>query len=106
MCLELEFFYGRENRVRECESAGAVELEHFLKPRHVSIDRLYRLGILANDRDSLTTADFFVHQVTAEGARFLEADEGYQLIFVRRDAAAAFGTFLNRAKRTRISAGL
>jgi hypothetical protein len=102
MCLESEFFDAREALIRQREAVGDIELEHFLKPRHVSIDRLYRFGILKNDRDYFTTADLFVHEITDEGARFMEADEDYQLIFVRRDDAPAFGTFLNRAKRTKM----
>ena len=99
MCLGPEFFDARDAVIRKRETAGDIELEHFLKPRHISIERLYRLGLLKDERDYLTTADFFVHQVTEQGRLFMDDIEGDQLIFVRRDDAAAFSTFLNRSKR-------
>ena len=100
MCLTPAFFDGREALIRTREAAGDIELVHFLKPRHVSIDRLYLFGILRDDREYLSTTDLFTHQVAEQGMAFLDRDEGYQLIFVRNDRVAAFGTFLNRARRT------
>jgi hypothetical protein len=80
------------------DAKGDFELEKFLEPRQVSIDDLYEFGILKDDRGSFTTADFFVHQVTDLGRRYLAEDKAHQLIFVRRDEAVAFTTFLSRAK--------
>jgi hypothetical protein len=103
MSLSQEFFDERDALIRQRELFGDVELEHFLKPRHVSVDRPHRLGLLIEDRGYMSTADFFVHEVTEQGGQFLEGVEDYQLIFVRRDAAADFATLLNRAKRQKIS---
>lgn len=98
MCLGPEFFDGRDALVLEREAAGDIELENFLKPRHVSIDRLYHWGLLKDEREFLSTADFFVHQVTERGRDFMEEAE-YQLIFIRRDQANAFNTFIYDAWR-------
>ena len=99
MSLPPEFFDTRDALILDREAVGDIELEHFLKPRHVSIDRLYRLGLLHDDRGYLTTADFFAHKVTEQGRQFLDEMEDDQLIFVRRVDAAAFVAFLNRVKR-------
>jgi len=102
MCLSPEFFHGRDALVLAREATGDVELEHFLKPRHVSLDRLHQMGLLKDDREHFSTADLFPYQVTAQGSAFMLEAEDYQLIFVSRKAVAAFGTFLNRAKRTKM----
>ena len=59
MCLSPEFFDGRDALVLAREAAGDVELEHFLKPRHVSLDRLHQMGLLKDDREHISTADLF-----------------------------------------------
>jgi hypothetical protein len=97
MSLSPEFFDGREALIREREAAGDIELEHFLKRRRVSIDRLYRLGLLMDERGFVTTADLFVHQITELGRQFMDDVEDFQLIFVRGEAAASFGSFLRMA---------
>ena len=84
--------------VKQRESEGDIELENFLKPRDVSIDRLYEFGILKNDRNYFSTTDLFVHAVTKRGRQFLKEVKDCQLIFVRRAAAARFDDFLNQAK--------
>ena len=98
MSLSPEFFDGREALILEREAAGDIELENFLKRRRVSIDRLYRLDLLMDEREFVTTADLFVHQVTERGRQFMDAVEDDQLIFVRRDAVAAFASFLHSVR--------
>lgn len=105
MCLGPDFFDGREALIQEREAEGDIELMNFIKPRHVSIDRLYRWGLLKDDREVFSTADFFVHEITREGLAYLE-EADFQLIFVRKDRAKAFNAFINRARRTRRGASL
>lgn len=100
MCLGPDFFDGRDALIQEREARGDIELVNFIKPRHVSIGRLYQWGLLKDDREFLTTADFFVHEITGEGRAYLEED-AFQLIFVRQDRARDFNAFINRARRRR-----
>ena len=93
MCLGPEFFDAREALILAREAAGDLELEHFLEERGLTVDRLYEVGLLRDDWTAPTTADFFMHTITARGRRFLVKAE-YQLIFVKRSHREAFGSFL------------
>ena len=97
MCLGPEFFDARDALVLKREAEGDIELEHFLEDRGVSVDDLYGLSLLKDDRDFITTADFFVHEVTPEGRRFLKS-AAYQLIFVKRHRVADLSALLSAAK--------
>ena len=97
MCLGPEFFDARDALVLKREAEGDIELEHFLEYRGVSIDDLYGVSLLKDDRDYITTADFFAHEVTPEGRRFLKS-AAYQLIFVKRHGVADLSALLSAAK--------
>jgi len=101
MCLSPEFFDQREALVRRREAEGDLELEHFLELQGLTIDELYRLGLLEDERECLSTADLFVHQITPPGRPFMDPVEDSQLIFVRWAEIPGFVSFLSRAKAGR-----
>lgn len=100
MCLSPEFFDARDALIRKREAEGDIELEHFLEDRVIEIDRLYDLSLLKDERDFMTTADLFVHQVTAKGRRFLNRMSDHQLIFVRRNRVQEFSALLDGVKNS------
>jgi hypothetical protein len=97
MCLGPEFFDARDEMILKREAEGDIELEHFLEDRGVLVDDLYELSLLKDDRDFITTADYFVHEVTPEGRRFLKSAAN-QLIFVKRHRVADLTALLSSAK--------
>ena len=100
MCLGPEFFDARDAMIRKREAAGDLEIEHFMEDRGVLVDDLYELSLLKDDRDFITTADYFVHEVTPEGRRFLKS-AAHQLIFVKRHRIADLTALLTAAKANR-----
>ncbi len=97
MSLTPEFFDARDALILNHEAEGDIELEHFLEDRGMLVDDLYGLSLLKDDRDFITTADYFVHEVTPEGRRFLKS-AAFQLIFVKRHRVADLTALLNAAK--------
>lgn len=97
MSLGPEFFDTRDAMIRKREAEGDIELEHYLEDRGVVVDDLYELSLLRDDRDFITTADYFVHEITPEGRHFLKS-AAYQLIFVKRHRVADLTALLSSAK--------
>lgn len=104
MCLTVKWFHERDKRLgRLSYFEGATELQQFITACGFTWKDLVRAGLLQL-KPMRSTAEILDHGPTARGARYLKAEEDYDILVLKKGMGVKVVDLVRAARRRKVKA--